>query len=369
MHGSTTPISILRVAVTEKDNVQNDVQALLNDMAEDAYQEKKKGSMLIFDFDQTIVKSSMCNLFASQNYNDYNSGQNNAVTKEKIEEFFQNSGIKNKKKLKSVLQSALSSGAEVVIVSLAYPKSVEHIVKNYLDLTEEQAQSIKVFKGTTKRQPPQIEDSAKIAEKMTKSQDPQIEKHLRVLYLLKAHKKDKGMLPQKVMLVDGNMRNTNPVDDFHRNIKELLKKNMKSLLENIDQGIAEVDISKEELENITFKGINISSKLTTETDRTANDGYLDEVEKWIKEPIQNHQDIEDLGMVPTPPPSYTSEDGSEKSLISDGKKTNRFLQKVKYVICRRKKLQCLFQVLLRRVVLRQSPRVCNKGDLLDSLAA
>ncbi|MGL9688951.1 MAG: hypothetical protein ACR5K6_04325 [Wolbachia sp.] len=65
MHESTTPISILRVAVTEKDNVQNDVQALLNDMAEDAYQEKKKGSMLIFDFDQTIVKSSMCNLFAS----------------------------------------------------------------------------------------------------------------------------------------------------------------------------------------------------------------------------------------------------------------------------------------------------------------
>ncbi|MGL9762454.1 MAG: hypothetical protein ACR5LB_10065 [Wolbachia sp.] len=59
---------------------------------------------------------------------------------------------------------------------------------------------------------------------MTKSQDPQIEKHLRVLYLLKAHKKDKGMLLQKVMLVDGNMRNTNPVDDFHRNIKELLKK-------------------------------------------------------------------------------------------------------------------------------------------------
>ncbi|MGL9688953.1 MAG: hypothetical protein ACR5K6_04335 [Wolbachia sp.] len=70
---------------------------------------------------------------------------------------------------------------------------------------------------------------------------------------------------------------------------------MKSLLENINQGIAEVDISK--VENITFKGINISSKLTTETDRTENDGYLDEVEKWIKEPIQNHQDIEDLGKV------------------------------------------------------------------------
>ncbi|MEY2393447.1 hypothetical protein [Wolbachia endosymbiont of Tettigetta isshikii] len=304
----------------------------------------KKNALLIFDFDQTIVKSSMCNLFEYQNYNDYDSGQDNAVTKEKIEEFLKNSGIKNKKKLKHVLQSALSRGAEVAIVSLAYPKSVEYIVKNYLDLTEEQAQSIKVFEETTKRQTSQIEDPAKMAEKMNKSQDPQIGKHLCVLYLLKAHKKDKGMLPQKVMLVDGNMRNTNPVDDFHRNIKELLKKNMNSLLENIDQEIAEVDISKKELENITFKEINISSELTTETNRAADDGYLDEVEKWIEEPIQNLQDIKNKLCSETPstsPPSYKSEDGSDRSLsesdvggnaTSNSKKTNRLLPRAKYAM-------------------------------------
>jgi hypothetical protein len=175
---SITPISTYGTIVPEKDNKQGNVEMVLDAIIDKRFQEKKNDSILIFDFDQTIVKSSMCNPFASQNYNDYDSGQNNAVTKEKIEEFLQNSGIKNKKKLKSVLQSALSSGAEVAIVSLAYSKSVEYIVKNYLDLTEEQAQSIKVFEGTTKHQTPQIEDSAKIAEKMNKPQDPQIGKHL-----------------------------------------------------------------------------------------------------------------------------------------------------------------------------------------------
>lgn len=42
------------------------------------------------------------------------------------------------------------------------------------------------------------------------------------------------MLPQKGMLVDGNIRNSNPADDFCRNIQELLEKDMNSLLENID---------------------------------------------------------------------------------------------------------------------------------------
>lgn len=38
---------------------------------------------------------------------------------------------------------------------------------------------------------------------------------------------------------------------------------------------------------------------------------------------------------PTPPPSYQT-DGSEKSLLGDNKKTNRFLQKVKYTIQKKK---------------------------------
>ncbi|MGL9725804.1 MAG: hypothetical protein ACR5KV_03865 [Wolbachia sp.] len=71
---------------------------------------------------------------------------------------------------------------------------------------------------------------------MTRPQDPQIGKHLCVLYLLKAYK-NKDMLPQKVMLVNSNMQNTNPANNFHKNIKELLEKDKdtESFLENIDQ--------------------------------------------------------------------------------------------------------------------------------------
>ncbi|WP_416647471.1 hypothetical protein [Wolbachia endosymbiont of Nasonia giraulti] len=258
-------------------------------------------ALLIFDFNQTIVESPICNQFASKNYSDYGSGKENAVTDEKIKEFLQNSGIKNKEKLKSVLQSALSSGVEVAVVSTTYPKAVEYVVKNHLGLAEDQAQSIKIFEGVTKRQTSRIADPAKTTE----PQDPQIGKHLCVLYLLKAYKKDKGMLPQKAMLVDGNMRNTNPVDDFCRNIKELLEKDMNSLLENIDQEIAEVDISEAELENITFKGINVSGEQTT--DKAADGDYLDEVGVWMTD------DSTDVIMSTTPSLERSSSSGSADS--------------------------------------------------------
>lgn len=258
-------------------------------------------ALLIFDFNQTIVESPICNQFASKNYSDYGSGKENAVTDEKIKEFLQNTGIKNKEKLKSVLQSALSSGVEVAVVSTTYPKAVEYVVKNHLGLAEDQAQSIKIFEGVTKRQTSRIADPAKTTE----PQDPQIGKHRCVLYLLKAYKKDKGMLPQKAMLVDGNMRNTNPVDDFCRNIKELLEKDMNSLLENIDQEIAEVDISKAELENITFKGINVSGEQTT--DKAADGDYLDEVGVWMTD------DSTDVIMSTTPSLERSSGSGSTDS--------------------------------------------------------
>lgn len=319
-------------------------------------------ALLIFDFNQTIVESPICNQFASKNYSDYGSSKENALTDEKIKEFLQNSGIKNKEKLKSVLESALSSGVEVAVVSPTYPKAIEYIVKNHLDLTEEQTQIIKVFKGITKRQTSRIGDQKTI----DKPQDPQIGKHLCVLYLLKAYKKDKDMLPQKVMLVDGNIRNTNPADDFCRNIQELLEKDMNSLLENIDQKIAEVDVSEKELKNITLKGINVSGEQTT--DKAAGGDYLDEVKEWIKSnklnsestiytTIENSSD--DNFDVPNPnnsssqlnrklssstyltsPPSYKT-DGSENSFISDSKsdtdnkfklQKNRFWPKAQYAI-------------------------------------
>lgn len=292
----------------------------------------RNSALLIFDFDQTITNQSMHNFFVSKNYSDYNSGEKDAVTEEKIKEFLQNPGIKNKEKLRSVLQSALSSEVEVGIVSFAkYIKAVEYVVKNHLGLTEEQAQSIKVVGKTTKLQGLTADalDPAEIAKKMTRSKNPQIEKHLCVLYLLKAHKKDKSMLPQKVMLVDSNLLNTDSADDLRRNIKELLEKDMKGLLGNIDQEIAEVDISEEELENITFKGINVPRESVTETNKTEDDVYLDEVEKWIGEPTQ---DIKSLGTFPTPPPTYTSRNGSEESLLSESKKTNRFLPRAKYAM-------------------------------------
>ncbi|MFP3027964.1 MAG: hypothetical protein ACEY3L_17595, partial [Wolbachia sp.] len=102
-----------------------------------------------------------------------------------------------------------------------------------------------------------------------------------------------------------------------------------------------VSVSEEELENITFKGINVSSEPITETNKAADDGYLGKVEKWIKEPThQNPQDIESLGSLTLPPP-YTSEDGSEKSLSEfdtnsnaplEGKKTNRTWPRAKYAL-------------------------------------
>ncbi|WP_250294631.1 hypothetical protein [Wolbachia endosymbiont of Oedothorax gibbosus] len=340
-------------------------------------------TLLIFDFNQTITNGFMCRFFASNGYSDYNSGEENAVTKEKIKEFLQKegSGIKNEAKLKSVLQFALSSVVKVNIVTSSYPKVVEYVVKNHLGLTEGETQSIKVFEGTTKRQDLQIEDSldsAEVDEKMTKCQDPQIGKHLCVLSLLKAYKKDKGMLPQKVMLVDGNQRGINPADDFYKSIKEgLLEKDMKGLLENIDQEIAEVDIREEEINNIAFKGVNVSSEPTIGTDGAGDDGYLDKVGKWIKEPIQNLENPVDdgpenhskktskessdsgiggqnseekdpskkvglSGSTPlTPPPSYKSEDGSEKSLSEfdtnsnatlESKKANRSWPRAKYAM-------------------------------------
>lgn len=342
-----TPIPIPRTSTPKKNDeeinppsskeAEKTISSAMLDMA-------GNNTLLIFDFDQTITNQSMHNFFVSKNYSDYNSGEKNAVTKEKIEEFLQEEGsrIKNKEKLRSVLDSALSSGVEVAIVSSAkYIKAVEYVVKNHLGLTEEQAQGIKVVGGTTKRQ--DLPNSAEVFGEMNKPQDPQIGKHLCVLYLLKAYKKDKGILPQKVMLVDGNQRNIDPDDDFRRNVEELLEKDMGSFLENIDQKIVEVDISEEELKNITFKGINVSSEQTTETDRATDDGYLGKVEKWIKEPThQNLQDIKSPGTFPTPPPSYKSED--EKSLLSDSefdtssnatlesKKTNRTWPRAKYAL-------------------------------------
>ncbi|WP_261983828.1 hypothetical protein [Wolbachia pipientis] len=339
----------------------------------------EENALLIFDFDQTITNQSMCNFFTSTGYDDYDSGKEKAVIKEEIEEFLQKggSGIKNKEKLRSVLGSALSSGVEVAIVSSAkYIKAVEYVVKNHLGLTEEKAQGIKVVGGTTKRQDPL--NSAEVVKRMNEPQDPQIGKHLCVLSLLKAYKKDKGMLPQKVMLVDGNQRGINPADDFYKSIKEgLLEKDMKGLLENIDQEIAEVDVREEEINNIAFKGVNVSSEPTIGTDGAGDDGYLDKVGKWIKEPIQNLENPVDdgpenhskktskessdsgiggqnseekdpskkvglSGSTPlTPPPSYKSEDGSEKSLSEfdtnsnatlESKKANRSWPRAKYAI-------------------------------------
>ncbi|WP_338406523.1 MULTISPECIES: hypothetical protein [unclassified Wolbachia] len=346
--GNVTPIPTPRTSTPQKNDeeinppsskeAEKTISSAMLDMA-------GNNTLLIFDFDQTITNQSMHNFFVSKNYSDYNSGEKDAVTEEKIKEFLQNPGIKNKEKLRSVLQSALSSEVEVDIVSFAkYIKAVEYVVKNHLGLTGEQAQSIKVVGRTIKLQGLQAEDLSNLTEERmqsivegkTKHQDPQIEKHLCVLYLLKAYKKDKGMLPQKVMLVDSNQRNIDPADDFRRNVKELLEKDK----ENIDQKIAEVCISEKELENITFEGINVPREPITETNKAAGNDYLNEVEKWIKEPThQNLQDIKSPGTFPTPPPSYKSKDDSEESLSlnsdigsTTNKKTNRFLPRAKYAM-------------------------------------
>lgn len=287
-------------------------------------------ALLIFDFDQTITNEHMYKSFARLGKSDFNSDKENAVTEQEVKEFLQkeNSGIKNEEKLKFVLKSALSSGVEVAIASFTkYIKAVEYVVKNHLDLTEEQAQGIKVVGKT--------DDSLE-------HKNPKIRKNLHILYLLKACKEAKGVLPKKVILVDDDDQNTDCVGKFHENIEELLKKDgdMQSVLKNIDQKIAEVGISEEELKNITFEGINVPRESITETNKTADDGYLDKVGKWINEPThQNLQDIKSPSTFPTPPPSYKSKEDSEESssLNSDigsttNKKTNRIWPRAKYAM-------------------------------------
>lgn len=226
--------------------------------------------LLIFDFDQTITNGHMHGSFSRSKKRDLNSGEKNAVTEQDIKDFLQreNSGIKNKKKLECVLENALNQGMEVAIASFtSYPKAVEYVVKNHLGLTKEQAQSIKVVGGM---------DSS-FEQKGSK-----IRKNLHVLYLLKAYKKIRGTLPQEVMLVDDDNLNVVCVNDFHKNVEELLAQDMNSILKNIDPEIAKVDVSKEELKSIKFQGILVSRGPITEVNGAVDNDYLGEVEKWIK---------------------------------------------------------------------------------------
>lgn len=240
---------------TSQDRFKNARSQFMNGMIENS----NSGKFVIFDFDKTIINQNMDNYFYSLwRRSDYGSGKADAVTAENIENFFkiQDSGIKNEKQLKPALQSALTDGMEVAIASFTrYRKAVEYVVQNYLGLSEEQAKNIKVVGG--------------LPEKDIRSK---VGKNLHILDLLKTYKKKHGRLPQEVMLVDDSKENVDRVNDFHNNIGVLLAQ---------DKKIAKTEITAGELKSITFTGVKVPREAITETNTTADDGYLDVVKKWV----------------------------------------------------------------------------------------
>ena len=228
------------------------------------------GKLLIFDWDLTLLNIHLHNLLMRSGFNDYGSGEANAVTKEYLDKFFncekdEDSPIKNPEQLRSVLQNAFNNKVEVAIASFtSYPKAVECVVENYLDLSKEQAKSIKVVVGA-----PKIGIRSKVG------------KNLHILYFLKAYKAKHGELPQKVMLVDDRKDNIDCVKEFKSTMEDLLKLDMNSILNIIDQEVAKTKITKEELELIQFTGVQVPKESRTKTNKKANDDYFGAVENWV----------------------------------------------------------------------------------------
>ncbi|MDX5507345.1 MAG: hypothetical protein O7149_01815 [Wolbachia endosymbiont of Hylaeus sinuatus] len=245
----------------------------------------KNNVLLIFDFDNTITNGHMHNALSRLSKSDFNSTQNNAATDNDIKNFLENTdGIKNKEGLKSVLQSALSSGIEVNIASYTkYPDAVKEVVKDHLGLFEEQTGSISVFGGFPGDYDNQLQ------ELDVREQQSQVGKNLHICEAIVKYKNKHGELPKTVMLVDDDVKNIQKINEFVASMSKRggwLEKN---------------GLSIEDIQKIKFEGVQVPKK-------DKNVDYLERVQEFVnanlvqepiyenlkkEEPIyQNLQDIQ-----------------------------------------------------------------------------
>lgn len=170
---------------------------------------KGNNTLLIFDFDNTITNGHMHSVFRNGEKSDFNSTQNNAMTDHNIKNFLKDTGgIKNEERLKSTLQSALSSGMEVNIASYTgYSDAVRRVVENHLGLSKEQAGGISVFGGFPG-------DYDNELPKGLKEQKNQVGKNLHICKAIVEYKDKHGELPKTVMLVDDDVENIQKINEF-----------------------------------------------------------------------------------------------------------------------------------------------------------
>lgn len=247
---------------------------------------KGNSALLIFDFDNTITNGHMHGTFSGRHFgvkkSDYNSAAEGAVTDADIRKFIENEGgIKNKEKLKSVLQSALSKGIEVSIASFTgYPNAVKRVVENHLGLSKEQADSVSIFGHFPKHYDFQLPE---------RGQRDQFGKNLHICKAIVKYKDKNGRLPKTVMLVDDDKTNIEKINEFVESVSKR------------EGWLKENGLSIEDINNIKFKGVQVPQQ-----DKDAH--YLERVQKFVnanlvqepiyenlkkEEPIyQNLQDIQ-----------------------------------------------------------------------------
>ncbi|WCR59039.1 MAG: hypothetical protein PG978_000453 [Wolbachia endosymbiont of Ctenocephalides felis wCfeF] len=220
---------------------------------------KENNSLLIFDFDNTITNKHMHNAFSKEHKSDFNSGAEYAVTDNDIKGFMkEKGGIKNEETLKSVLQSALSSGMEVNIASYTkYPNAVKRVVENHLDLSKKQAGGISVFGGFP------ADYDTQLPRSNVKEQQNQVGKNLHICRAIVEYKnKHNGQLPKTVMLVDDSTDNIKKIDEF----VESMGKREGWLKEN--------GLSIEDIQKIKFEGVQVPKE-------DKNVGYLERIQEFI----------------------------------------------------------------------------------------
>ncbi|WP_333022921.1 hypothetical protein [Wolbachia endosymbiont of Pentidionis agamae] len=247
--------------------------------------------LVVLDFDNTIVNGHMHGYLEGKFISP--DEKEDSKIKQQVESFLkEKGGIKNEKKLKVFLKDLLKEGVNVAIASFTkYTQHVEYCIKHNLDLSDDEANSIKVIGWLLNNTPDQkdsrrsssgsniqkqhISEEGKPREKKRKlslnfdlaaqestttkqeSTREKYGKNFHILCLLKEHKKKYGELPKAVVLLDDDENNIKYINGFNEMIDSLLKsedKYEKKLL-NIDNERASINFTKEDMKGIKFIGV------------------------------------------------------------------------------------------------------------------